>query len=344
MGNKQYDLYPTKRRIDEALSKLEKLPLFGSLPLFPWERFSSRLSSHFGIPSLALTPVASKWRKGAHLLAGLGKNPLILPFAISLAEGVGAFVMSEEDVAKVTSWLLSGSAKKREVSSDALREGFARFLALSALDLLQEEISLTVSLSDEEVKGPSFAIDIEISLQGKKAFGRLLLSEEVIASLRLFFGKQPTAKALPPGIELPIHILAGSVTLSREEIEALKKGDFIFLDTSVKLLAVGEIPLFSLQWHTNTCKLLPLQEEASMPSLGQIPLEIRVELTRFTLPLNKVLELSPGNTLELPDRPGDTGVLLLCNGRTIGRGELVEIGEGVGIRLLELNLHPEQEN
>jgi flagellar motor switch protein FliN/FliY len=51
--------------------------------------------------------------------------------------------------------------------------------------------------------------------------------------------------------------------------------------------------------------------------------------------VDHLMKLSPGNFLELPIHP-EQGVNLTVNGQKIGRGELVYLGEQLGIRILEL--------
>lgn len=65
-----------------------------------------------------------------------------------------------------------------------------------------------------------------------------------------------------------------------------------------------------------------------------IPLSISVEIGRFQLSIQKLMELAPGNMLELGVKP-DNGVDLVFNGKCIARGELLRIGETLGVRILE---------
>lgn len=66
-----------------------------------------------------------------------------------------------------------------------------------------------------------------------------------------------------------------------------------------------------------------------------IPLYIAVEVGRFQMTIEKMMELQPGNMLNLNIRPED-GVDLVVNGRRIGRGELLKFGETLGVRITEI--------
>lgn len=50
--------------------------------------------------------------------------------------------------------------------------------------------------------------------------------------------------------------------------------------------------------------------------------------------VDQLMGLSPGNFLELPVHPEQT-VILSVNGQQIARGELVHLGEALGVRILE---------
>lgn len=66
----------------------------------------------------------------------------------------------------------------------------------------------------------------------------------------------------------------------------------------------------------------------------ELPLSISVEVGRFQMSIKKLTELEPGNLLELGIRP-ENGVDLVINGRCIGRGELLRIGDTLGVRITE---------
>lgn len=70
-------------------------------------------------------------------------------------------------------------------------------------------------------------------------------------------------------------------------------------------------------------------------SSSQIPLTLTVEVARLTLPLEKVMHLKPGNLLDLNIGPAPT-VHLTVGGRPVARGELVKIGDSVGVKILGL--------
>ncbi len=71
-----------------------------------------------------------------------------------------------------------------------------------------------------------------------------------------------------------------------------------------------------------------------LTSPEKIPFPIVVEIGRIQMSLEKLLQLTPGNILEMQIRPSE-GVYLTVHGKKIARGELTKIGEVLGVKILE---------
>ena len=69
-------------------------------------------------------------------------------------------------------------------------------------------------------------------------------------------------------------------------------------------------------------------------SVHEVPLHIVVEAGRLKMSLQQLLDLQPGNLLELGVSP-ESGVNLVVSGKVVGRGELVKVGDALGVRVLE---------
>ena len=86
------------------------------------------------------------------------------------------------------------------------------------------------------------------------------------------------------------------------------------------------------------------KEEAANP-LSEKPLEkispeelaltLIVEAGSIQLPYDRLLNLKAGTVLDIGLSP-EQGVNLIVNGQCIGKGELVKIGETVGVRILQI--------
>ncbi len=70
-------------------------------------------------------------------------------------------------------------------------------------------------------------------------------------------------------------------------------------------------------------------------SPSEIPLTLSIEVARLSINLEKLLQLSPGNVLELPVRP-EQGVDIVVGGKKVARAELIKLGEMLGVKILQL--------
>lgn len=66
-----------------------------------------------------------------------------------------------------------------------------------------------------------------------------------------------------------------------------------------------------------------------------IPLEIIIEAGRFQMTVQKLTELQPGSLIDLDIHP-EQGVDLVVNGVCVAKGELLKVGETLGVRILDI--------
>ncbi|MBN1914487.1 MAG: type III secretion system cytoplasmic ring protein SctQ [Parachlamydiales bacterium] len=71
-------------------------------------------------------------------------------------------------------------------------------------------------------------------------------------------------------------------------------------------------------------------------SLKNLPISLSVEVIRFNVALEKLMKLQPGNFLELPIHPTEN-VHLSVNGKIIGKGELIQLGDTLGVRIIDIS-------
>lgn len=75
-------------------------------------------------------------------------------------------------------------------------------------------------------------------------------------------------------------------------------------------------------------------EEALSPA-ELVPLQLHVEMAKITLPLKDILSLNKGSVLQLPI-DAEQNVCLTLNSMPIARGELVSLGDIIGIKISEI--------
>lgn len=78
-----------------------------------------------------------------------------------------------------------------------------------------------------------------------------------------------------------------------------------------------------------------IEENGPPEYLEDIPLPIIVEIGRIQMSIKKLLDLQPGNMLDL-NISAESSVDLIVHDKKIARGELLKIGESLGVRILEI--------
>lgn len=76
-------------------------------------------------------------------------------------------------------------------------------------------------------------------------------------------------------------------------------------------------------------------DASELERLGQVTLELTVEVGRTRMTLGQALALGPGSVITL-DRLADQPVDLLVNGKTVARGEVVVIDDVFGLRVTQI--------
>jgi len=363
------------RKVDNALRELDRIPLYGNAPRFDISQISSLIATHYGAPSLSVELGECSWCAAGEVKEGLGSNVVSLGIGIAPLAGEVIWLMGREDVAHLTSWLMNGKTRSKAISSEVLQEGFYRYLALEALDALQgleplKSFSLKISDEGGSLEKNAYCIDVKLSYEQRSCWGCLVLSPRFLTSWQRHFASLRELfclSSLAQSVEVPLSICTGTISLTTEEWNQLKIGDFVLLDRGgydprhhegTASLMLGSTALIHVNVKENKLKMLdyalfyeeimktpgepdkigpenplPAEEERAM-AIKELPLHITVELARLRMTVDQLMKLAPGNFLELPVHP-EQEVSLTVNGQKIGRGELVYLGEALGIRVLE---------
>ncbi len=100
------------------------------------------------------------------------------------------------------------------------------------------------------------------------------------------------------------------------------------LEEASEEISIEEEPLWSSSQNVEKI-------DEKMIATSEIPLTVTVEVARLRIPLDKLLQLSPGNVLELPIRP-EQGVDLTIEGKKVAKAELIKLGEMLGVKILQI--------
>jgi len=201
---------------------------------------------------------------------------------------------------------------------------------------------------------------------------RGLPSDEAVIEIRLDRGSvDAVARALDelsepnPAAErllIPVRIRIDSVDLAFGEVRSLRPGDIVLLESDAPSprgpVAVVAERLQALVEATAegfrlTSPLRPagarsggdwfMQQPSDPPDrpspeeadLAQLPVRVVFELGRLELPLAEIRRFAPGHLLPLA-RPSESAVDIVANGRKLGYGSLVKIGDSIGVRVERL--------
>ncbi|OZG74400.1 hypothetical protein BTA51_05165 [Hahella sp. CCB-MM4] len=80
----------------------------------------------------------------------------------------------------------------------------------------------------------------------------------------------------------------------------------------------------------------PKVQEQEHYKINDLPIDINILVGKLSLSIDELNQLEPGHTLKIPSEDHTREATLLANGHPVGRGELVIVGDQLGIRITEL--------
>ncbi|MDE3055576.1 MAG: type III secretion system cytoplasmic ring protein SctQ [Verrucomicrobiota bacterium] len=339
------------RELPVSLAEMEVIPLLGTAPPYDWNAFASRMAEEWQLSSLQAKIASQEWKESAEIAAGLGNSPWIAALHVAPLDQVAFLALSRSDQEYLLSWV-----HEENFSSESLREGLTSFLLLQVLGIAAaipplDALSITLEKSADLPNSRLFSLEIEIKCQEKTLLAQLLLPKAFREAWVHHFANLPFSyreSALAQTLTLRVGLEIGKVTLSEREWKEVTIGDLLFLESAsydpeqgegIALLKTENIALCQAQILRNRITVQPIQEEIveeeTPQSLETIPLTLSVELARLQLPLSRLAALQPGNLLELPLDPAKP-VSLTLHGKLLAKGELVQIGNKVGLQITAL--------
>lgn len=388
------------KKLETTLSETQEIPLWGYPPPFPWEEIISPLEQALAIKNLALAPLRTDWKPSEELLSGMGKNPIIVPIELTPLAGKIYWIMPSEDVSRLTSHVLNPNHHKGFADS-GLQQGFYHYLLLETLHALDRshsfpELSAQLSEATALPNEGAMCIDIGISFEKGKVWGRLICSSEFQQSYKTHFSMKKISlqsNEIAKQMEVILRLEIGHTTLPLAQWQQIVKGDLLLLDRcsydpktckGTLGIVLDNTPLFRARFKESTIKILdyafyceasmdspisdepeneeniygedPLKDEIEngaeegplwsasetqdlslekVISSHEIPMTVTVEIGKLRMNLEKLLQLKPGNTLDLAVHP-EQSVALTINGKCVARGELIKLGEILGVKILQI--------
>ncbi len=353
------------KEIQNALVAAKAFPESGFPPSFPWEALSEQLSS---ILPVEIVPRRSQILAAGEAAIGLGSGFFTVAIEMPPIGGQVYWLMGKEDVVKITSLALSITNGKG-FSSAKFREGFYYFLAtqvLSAIAGIQtfKDLSLQIGKPLDLPQESAFCIDVEIRNPKQTCWGRVVCPSSFQEAFKQHFSRLPPPELtseLARQIDVTLRFEIGHSTMAPLEWEKASVGDFILLDRcsydpaahkgtlfiSLDGTALlrgkikdGSIKIVDYAFYHEEQPPMPFEEEEEEKEpVEAIPrdataLTFKVEVDRMPINLEKLIDLTPGNVLEFAVRP-EQGVDLVIEGKKVAKGELLKLGDLIGVKILQ---------
>src|SRR5271155_424733 len=95
------------QQLETALVASQEIPLWGQSSPFPWEECSEQLSALLQIEDLRITHRYTQYLAPHEFTSGLGNSPIQTLVELTPLQGGAHWLMSAEDVAKLTQLVLN---------------------------------------------------------------------------------------------------------------------------------------------------------------------------------------------------------------------------------------------
>ncbi|PRD41757.1 hypothetical protein C5748_20060 [Phyllobacterium phragmitis] len=226
----------------------------------------------------------------------------------------------------------------------------ALLLELASLDLLrllEKHLGQDIRFGECAEADTRVAVDLAIAAGGRSLALRLELTQPLAEAWADFLDRiQPPDLS---GLAAELVIEAGSQDLSIDELASLRPGDIVMLASQRPTAGVDGKLVAPVRRQSDGFELgggfAPRARRAMVGSLqgsqnadsgdAEHILHVVFEFARTTMTLAQLDELKPGQHLPL-SCTDETGVDIVVENRRVGRGELVMIGMGMGVRIVHL--------
>jgi len=237
--------------------------------------------------------------------------------------------------------------------------------SMEALEaVLGSQLSLLsiVPESDVTMRAEQIALPFGLAVEGLgSTTGELRILPHSAEGLTRLLDQRTTAKKFDLDLPVVTALRIAAVTLTTAEIRSLGPGDVVLVDRAgspvgTAVLVFGEYLVAPVELTPAGSRLLarPMRGRGSAwewsmenptetarngapqdAGLGDLPVQVRFEFGRVELPLNEIQNLAPGTILQLARSPSEA-VDIVANGKRIGLGAMVRIGDSLGVRITRL--------
>lgn len=189
--------------------------------------------------------------------------------------------------------------------------------ALSEVDMLAHVIIGREALSYREYRGVG-------------------VNDIVLLSNGIFMNSGACEVVLGDKIGFNATYQGGIITLKEEGKAMIDEDQNEFIDSNQPEEHPHEVGQEMPEAHHEEEAQEPLNETvAEEPEVDGLPVHLRFEVGEKRIPVDELQQLQAGYTFEL-ETALEEPVTIRANGKSVGKGELVKIGERVGVRVTQL--------
>jgi type III secretion protein Q len=235
---------------------------------------------------------------------------------------------------------------------DALEGALACSLALISI--------LPPRIKPESPERPALTFELTIAGLGPLSCELYLTVNQAI-KLAQHLDQYPGVEQTTIDVPMALCLRWAATTLSLREVRSLSPGDVMLVDeacradgTAIAVIAEHLVVPVELApsagllsgypargrgspWEWSMEKAPETLRGAALDAadFDDLPVHLVFELGRLELSLGEVRQLAPGAVLPI-SRPLDDALDIVANGRRIGRGTIVRIGDSIGVRVTRL--------
>lgn len=280
-----------------------------------------------------------------------------LDVAFRLGQDTGALYLPMGSLANAFGLEASTSLQQANPEQRCL---LLEYLLLDLVEALEKFTAQPLQCTPEQFADDSLPVRLGLSVSQGAWHATLGLALDPGAARRLLAlldTQVPRVPEHPGWLPLPVSVACGWQQLSLDELHSLAPGDVVMLDRPCEgvLVRIAErLHAFAtlipgglrLDGSPSPAPFPFLSRSSGESTMAQspdhlaahLPVTLVCEVGHLEVTVQTLGALVCGSVLPLPDREGQQ-VMLHANGKAFGQGELVTLGEGLGVRLTSRTAH-----
>lgn len=363
---KPFDRNTLKQISIEEAAQLKK-PFFNGAPFLDLEKLNKYIQETLSFDEISISIQGQNKKNLNDILNFEDPTKSITAITINPFETPLFWIMTEENKSKLTGTILNLDGKSKNFQNKTIIDGFYQYILLETLYCIQkldpiQQMTLQIT-DDTSTEEYGIVQNIAISIKDKTCFGLFVITDSfknAWAQHFAAFPKQYLSKKITKELLLPISLKIGSVSLTAQQVSSLSVGDVVIPDHMMEAnqahftiskncyfrVTISENAIH-IQDFANTLEDFMDEEKSKTLSehleaddsltntIYNTPLQVHIELAKISLSLDEVMNLSPGNVLEIPEL-SEKKISLTVHGKKIAVAELITIGETLGLKILEI--------